>query len=1421
MSRSKQETSKTENRKRRRFVLSLILALLTLALGTAIYEGQAFARRALPPYLAATLSEAMGRPVTVGPASFWPIGAFTLRDIRVLPQEGEANAPLTASKARAYVGWIDLLIHHRIRVKTLELDGVSVRTVADLRKKGGEPVNTGTLVEALRKLRLEQIRITRADVAVETIQQDGTRQPITVSGLKVDTDLRRRGVAFRIAADRWTVAGLTAENAEIRGRAIENRLEIRRSNIRFAGGSLAVNGTVVSQNGTANLVIKAQRLPLRTLAPQLGLPKEWDVNGAVDGTVTVSALSGELSRMQGKIAVAPGSVTRARASFPWQRAVADVDWNAKTTTLRNINIEGEGVRLTGSADVAGAPAEPFLERNFTARGRLDASSAKSVAQLAALLAFNTPVPGERWQVGSGHVDFTANGKVGNLRDAKAAGKFAVNNLMLRPMPEGNELLIQSLTGDLERQPNHLRVTNLTANAEGLTAKANVVLALVNGIRPGTVRAEGQVDMKNLIVLRQQLPKASFWEYISPALPASQGRLSFALNGPATKPLLLTGTGGIRLQNFEARVPVGRKVETTLIQEVTSGIRLAGTRLALSGIKLRSASFSGSGSAVVSDLGGDTGASGSFRLISDRWTELPVLRERVPAGLRGGRLALDVSAPAAATPQPVKGTVSLSGARYSVTRTGRTRTFPVQVARANFVYDRGDAQISDVRVVTPELRGSGTGSLEDGRIRARGTVVTSNASGLLRWWTGRDLLDGGRLTAKFTGSAPASDPATGDWSARLRLVDATPKLPAGALPFRAEEAGIRSLTALVAARNGRITFDDAVWVAPSFRATGSGSLVNEVVDGRIQLSTRRWKQIAGDLARSLPVEGGVFTANARINAPVSRLATTPVTALATLRGARLASDRNASVPIQGGSLDLRAELTGPMNDLGGSVIAGNFSLRNLPLPALQPGAIATRINTARGDFRKSGTTVELRNLTASAPGAHFTGTGDLLNVGTGQASHTLQLGVSGHSLATLLPAVLPLPGKAAGGKFNASLVVRGTAADRLRQVEGRAEVIGGEWMPPGQTVSMPITRMRGRFVRTGTTAVIDETELLVPGGEATLTGTMTGLGMPFGPRHMLSLNWRLEDASAWATRMLPVPGWFVGGLFTGHARVAGRGANPAETASGQFRVDQAGFKPLQPFLGGPIRPVSIRFAKGEFTRGGGRTHLKKLELNTEVGTATGEVTAADSGNSDIRMRAEITRLETLVDLWPSFKDRIAGGRGTMRLSLSGPVRRPADWTGDVVIAARDGAVTVEDVDELYSKHPFDVARLRMVLAKGGAVRMSEIHLRGPKANLDGTGTVTSGGRVDMGGKAWFTADFTKKIVKPSILYPLAKLVGHGKAHSRWEVEGTLKRARLEMGITKSLLWKLGKKKVPEPLRDIATGKTPLWSVDGQLPKTASR
>lgn len=1412
------------------------LATGTVVLGVSVYVAQDWARHQLPGYLTARLTQAMGRPVSVGQVSFWPPGVFTLRNLRVEQQDGEKAPPLVAPSVQAHVSWWNLLIHRRLLVTGLDVIHPHLALTVDLRKPATTQANPTSQLLSFYGVGLRRVAVHKGDADVTTILKTGEVQPVAARGLDFEVKLRPASLDYTVRADHWNGAGLEATRLLAQGRADGKSITVRRSRAEFRGGTLVANGTYVTEGSDVAMQVRVRDLPVGNLAPQLGIPKEWGVEGKLTGTVDVSARTGALQRAHGTVSVSPGAVAHSHATFPWNRASAEVDWKPEGAALRNINVQGDGIRLVGSADVGGTADQEFMKRPYRAEGTVEATKPEAVQSLAEVLAFGTPIR-NRLAVGGATAAFHASGIVGNLAASRAQGHLSAHDVMVRPTTKSPALLVRSIEGDLDRYPTYLKVNNLKAAAEGVSGGGTLTVTPRRPGHPGTYQFAGQMDLTNLVTLQQQLAGAPYWQWLDPAGPTSRGRLTVQLTGSTTDPERVSGSGGFRLQNFGASLPTGKDNARwhAPIRELTGRLRVQNDQLALSEVRLRSDLFNASADGVIRDLSDKQEVTGSARLVSPRWQELPPLRGRIPAGLTGGTLALLLQAPekpplvagASQAPRALNGTVVLAGAAYRATAGGRVRNVAIQASDARFHYDGEKVTVSAYRLVTPEFRTSGSGVAmpetavvrtaagkpgSAWRVRANGRLDATDAGELARWWSGQNTLQGGRLSATYAVDAPMSAPAGAVVTSRFRLTDAQPVLPAGTLPFAAGEAKIRSLTGLVRLQDGDVRFSNAVWQSPAFRVTGNGTVSRNILDATVKLATPEWRRLAGDLARTLPVTGGELVVSGSLRGPVDKLRAAPIQGSVALRGARLVA-MSAGLPVEG-KLDAKADTHGTLERLVNSDVDGSFSITQLLLPPVRKNVARLRVDVARGEFHRVGTRIDLTNLKAEARGARLTGQGTLTGLGTKTSAHSFELAAEGPALAALLPAVAPIPGKAQGGKFTASLTVRGTGASPWSTAEGRAEVQGGRWTPPGQTTALLITGMTTHFTRKGSVATLDPTVLRVQGGEATLQGSATGLDTAQGARHDLSVNWKLEDASAWASRFFPIPGWFTGGTFTGEARMKGSASAVAQTATGRFEIRDAGFLPPQPILGGPAQPVAVHWAKGLFNRENGKLTLRELDLNSSIGTATGRAVADDRGIADIRGRAEVTRLQELVNLWPGFAGRIRGGSAQMTLRLHGPLRQPNAFSGVVDLKAAGGELTVAEVDPLYSTHPFEELSGHIVLTgAGGPVRLEKLRMRGPKASLDGTGLVAVNGKVSVKGKAWFSSRYTKQIVKPKILYPVAVIAGLGRIKSSFEVNGSLREARLSLGITKSLAWKVAiKDRVPPPLRLIALGQTPLWSGD---------
>jgi len=1397
-----------------------------------VYRAQRFAAEHLPGYLASQLSAALKRPVTVGAVSFWPLGAFTVHQVTVAAGEGEKEPPLVADRARIHLSWWDLVVHQRVRLRALHVDKAIVRGDLPIEDSEETQTDAAATLRALSDLGLRRIGVHDSSVQLTAWDPSGDPRPVALTGLDVVADLTDDDFEIKGDADQWSGGGFEATKLSIRGVGDKDGIRITRSGATFHGGRLDAKGTYVARGGKAALQVKVKDLPIQTLGPELGIPEEWAVNGNVSGLVEIDAVSGKLERIDGSVDIARGFIQRSQAVLPWQQAHAEVDWSPDTIVLRGINVQGNGISLTGDARIAGDADAPFAQRPYSATGKLSATSAKAVASLTELLAFSQPVPGD-WTVEQAAVNFSARGTVGKLDESLATGRFTASGLNL-PTPGSKALLrVENVSGDVERGAERLRVRNIRASTDGLVAQGDLLVTPKQVGKPGSYVTHGKVDFTRLTTLRRQAPDAALWQWIAPALPHSHGVITFQATGPTADPENVTGSGEFRFQEFVLTLPtgVGNERWNAPIREVRGSMALRNEKLAVSGLTLRSDLFHGSGELTLSDLAKRATAAGTVHLVSNRWQELPPIQGRIPKSVTGGALQIDVRLPQGAivAKNPVTGKLALTGAAYRLDLKGKQRTLPVESATATFEMTESRIVVPAYRVQSAHFTTSGAGTAapvpgsERWQVHGQGTLSAPDAGLLARTFADSNLIEGGKLTADYVVDAPSDQPANLAMRARVRLTDARPQLPDSSLPFSNEEARIDSLTGTFSLARGASRFEDLVWNAPRFQAKAEGTFNAGILDTKFQLLTRQWREIAAELAKTLPVSGGVLTADGHVRGPIATLAKSPVEGVIALRGARLASDKNASTPVEGGSVDLKANVRGTLERLADSAADGTFALRDIALPPMRKNVMPVLVQYVNGKFQRDGTRILLTGLEASAPGARLTGSGELKGVGTGKASHAFTFEASGPALAAVLPAVAPLPGKATGGRFSGSVRINGTAVQQLASVVGQAEVQDMQWTPPGQTIPFQVDSMTARITRTGENAVVDQARLKLAGGEANLVGSIKGLGTPAGERHSVRVSWHFEDASAWASRLLPIPGWFTGGTFTGNAVIDGSSADPARAASGKFAVTDTGFLPPTKFLGGPVRPILVQSFESPFTRTGGRTTLTALSLKSSVGTATGTVTSDDAGNANLRVRGDIQRLEALVDLWPGFKDRLRGGSGSLDLALNGPLRTPAKLAGTVLIAGRNGALTVENVDPLYAVQPFEEMSLSLVRYSDGRIDVKSARMRGPKANLDGKGVIRANNKLHIEGRAWFTEAYTRQIIRPKILWPLAKLIGKRQIKSAWELDGTVREAKLDLGITDSVLWGLAiKKRVPEPLRKIATGDAPIWSTNLPPPaKVATR
>jgi hypothetical protein len=282
-----------------------------------------------------------------------------------------------------------------------------------------------------------------------------------------------------------------------------------------------------------------------------------------------------------------------------------------------------------------------------------------------------------------------------------------------------------------------------------------------------------------------------------------------------------------------------------------------------------------------------------------------------------------------------------------------------------------------------------------------------------------------------------------------------------------------------------------------------------------------------------------------------------------------------------------------------------------------------------------------------------------------------------------------------------------------------------------------------------------------------------------------------------------PGTSTGGHLSGWLDIAGDPHAPVRKAKGHLLLD--GFRYSAPaqlgLLGGPI---SVSRLETDYRWEQGRTDLQGLHVSSELGTAQGHLTAAD-GSGHLQAELHTSDGGRAADRWPVLWGKLHGGDVTGALDTG---FGPNGVRGTLGLKARGGTVLLPMLPEAYASHPIDSASVHLSL-EPGKLTFHHAQLRGPKGNLDADGVWTMDGPVYGSGKAWFSKEYTRTLIKPSGWGWLARLAGVRQIRSDFALSGTSDRVNLDAAITRTMLWKFAKGRVPKEFQEIAKGKAPLW------------
>jgi len=488
-------------------------------------------------------------------------------------------------------------------------------------------------------------------------------------------------------------------------------------------------------------------------------------------------------------------------------------------------------------------------------------------------------------------------------------------------------------------------------------------------------------------------------------------------------------------------------------------------------------------------------------------------------------------------------------------------------------------------------------------------------------------------------------------------------------------------------------------------------------------------------------------------------------------------------LQVGQYGVSGTLTGtPERPL--AQIQGLLDLRNVQL-ALNRGS-ALGMSSLSSAFVYDGDRLQLTNLAGNGPAGTLIGSGEWSPRG-----HQLTVALTGSDPSAF--GIDLAAGYGVGG-FAVQASVSGTPRQPLTVAEGTVRLENARFRF-GAGGTQRLDRVATRFVLSDGNITLSELEATGPAGAYTGTGLVENGG------YRLSLLSPVvnPDLVRWL-----VPGTMAGGKLSGTLVLEGKTSEALPTlATGRFEY-RDGHYSAPAALGLLGQPIGITRLAADYRWKLGRTRLENIALESGLGTATGSLDASE-GTGRLLSSIVASDVGLVADRWPVLNGRVRGGSGTGELELRFD---PTGVRGTLNVSAKSGTLLLPGETLEYGEQPM-VTGTGMLGFEPGKLTFTDVKLRGPKANLDGSGVWTDNGAVYGSGKAWFSRSYTSKLIKPSGWGWLAKLVGIREFKSDFAVSGTSDQVNLKAGITGSVLWKLAKGKVPKEFQQIAAGKSPLW------------
>jgi hypothetical protein len=594
----------------RRWPVFVLLGTVGIGGFIAYHRIESAIRAQLPVVLKAKLEAALQRPVQFGALHVTPLGIW-VDDFRVGRVAGEKVDLVSAKRLVVSADWWQLVTSREMKVGGVELDRADVRITPDPKKK--EP-----LPRQLQKLATSGVqRFGLRESSIHMMAPASDQATWKAEGVGGDLIVpvqanEQRGYEYTAKLAQFDGGGVSLSKIAVAGDGNEGKISLASATADYQGGHVQASGSLDGEADEVLMRLRGEEVPLSKLAPYLGIPNEWAVQGSVTGDVQVDARNNSLQSLKGTVHVHRGSVARNGGRLPWQFAQADVTWSPRGTSLRNVKVSGEGLLLTAAGSVATVPGRPFTDGTFKASGEVSADKPEAVKRLGELLAGPQFLNG-RWEAATATVGFGAEGTVGDLSQATASGHVDVASLKFRPMENSQPVLVKrlqaemrqapseptvysisaetdrlnlngdvvmtsdrngtpgqsiqvrnmvlqptrpgekatrvQLDGRLEREAHKLMLRDLIAKADGFTLSGDASLTDDEPGKPGEFWVDGKLVAEDLNALQRVTSSADVWQLIHVNSSASKGSLEFQVRGPRSDPSALEAKGAFIVDGF--------------------------------------------------------------------------------------------------------------------------------------------------------------------------------------------------------------------------------------------------------------------------------------------------------------------------------------------------------------------------------------------------------------------------------------------------------------------------------------------------------------------------------------------------------------------------------------------------------------------------------------------------------------------------------------------------------------------------------------------------------------------------------------------------------------------------------------------------------------------------------------------------------